>query len=94
MDTIITCPLGSECEEAKNGKLYRCRWYVELAGQDAQGKDANQWNCAISWNVQLQLETSANVRGTNMSIQSLRNEQVVGHEQFMALATNKVKELN
>ena len=28
MDVKVTCPLGSECEEIKDNKLHRCRWYI------------------------------------------------------------------
>ena len=38
METVHTCPLGSVCEEAKEGKVYRCRWFLSLCKVDHQGQ--------------------------------------------------------
>jgi hypothetical protein len=34
METVHTCPLGGVCEEAKNGKIYRCAWYAKTGNVD------------------------------------------------------------
>ena len=93
MEIKYTCPLGSDCETAENNIITRCRWYVKLAGMDAQGNEVDEWDCAMSWDVILQLETSANITKGTATIDALRNEQATGHKQFMALATKRV-ELN
>ncbi len=83
----LTCPLGSTCRKTddEGNDLERCRWYIEVKGTDAQGSEVDRWDCAISFMPIMQLETAQNVRGTNQSVQSLRNEQVLGHQQFMKL---------
>jgi hypothetical protein len=56
VETIKTCPLGSQCVEVKEGKIFECRWYIAIQGQDAQGKSQDKKDCAISWMPILQLE--------------------------------------
>ena len=75
MEIRITCPLGSKCEEAKDGYVERCAWYTEMSGKDAAGKDHDEWNCAIKWFPILQVEMSGTNRQVAASIQSMRNEQ-------------------
>jgi len=73
METVITCPLKSKCEEVKRNKMYRCAWYIEVAGVDAQGKDTNESKCAMTWQPILQLEVAQTNRQTASSVQSMRN---------------------
>ena len=35
LEIEFTCPLGSECEEIRDNKIYRCMWYTKIAGTDA-----------------------------------------------------------
>lgn len=37
MEIVKTCPLGHTCEEARNNKIYRCRWYQSYSRVDYQG---------------------------------------------------------
>jgi len=75
MDIRITCPLGSKCEEVKDGYVERCAWYTEMSGKDAAGNDHDDWKCAITWFPILQVEMSATNRQVAASVQSMRNEQ-------------------
>ena len=74
MEIRVTCPLGSECETAKDGYVERCAWYTEMKGQDATGEEHNDWRCAIAWQPILQVEVAGTNRGVAASVQSLRNE--------------------
>ena len=86
MDTVITCPLGSECEEIRDNKLHRCRWFIKMQGTDAQGKAHDEWNCAMSWQPILQLEVAMTNRQTASSVQSMRNaNDSRQHEAIQAL---------
>lgn len=76
IEVVKTCPLGSECEEIKDGKLHRCRWFIEMAGKTQDGKDVNSWDCAISWQPILMVEMSSTSRNVSASVDSLRNETV------------------
>lgn len=81
LDVVLTCPLGSECEEIKDNKVHRCRWYVMVKGVDAQGTEHNNWNCSHAWASVLTLELAGEIRKTNASIQSMRNSQDKRQEQ-------------
>ncbi len=85
----FTCPLGSECEEIKDGKIFRCMWYTKVVGQDANtGETVDDWSCAISWMPTLQIEMSNTNRQTGSAIESFRNETVKGQSQFNKLLGN------
>ena len=86
LEVEFTCPLGSECEEIKNNKIYRCMWYTKLVGLDANtGKSVDEWSCAISWLPTLQVETSSTQRGVSTALESFRNETVKGQAEFNKL---------
>lgn len=83
METVITCPLGSQCEEARDGKLYRCAWYVQLMGKNPQtGQDINEWGCAMAWTPTLLVENASTNRGQTAAIESFRNEMVKSNVQL------------
>ena len=73
IETVLTCPLGSECREVKDGKVHQCIWFVKMKGVDSQGDEHDKWNCSMAWMPILQTETSSQIVGTNASIQSMRN---------------------
>ena len=72
----MTCPLGSECVEVKNGAVHRCRWYIKLKGQDALGNNHDREDCAIAWWPLLQVETSRQGLQQTAAINSMRNESI------------------
>jgi len=76
IDVVITCPLGSTCEEIVDGKIHRCAWYTEMKGTDAQGEEHNDWKCAMAWMPILQVEVAGTQRGVAASVNSMRNENV------------------
>lgn len=87
------CPLGSKCEqvETRNEEqvLVTCPWYKKLAGKDAQGKDHDEWDCAIGWMPLLQVEMAGTNRGQTAAIESLRNETVSNQREFIQLERDK-----
>jgi hypothetical protein len=68
-----TCPLGSVCRQIVNDVVEECLWYTSIKGVDAQGKEHDEFACAVVWMPIIGLEISGQARGTNASIQSLRN---------------------
>ena len=86
LEVEFTCPLGSECEEIKNNKIYRCMWYTKVVGEDPNtGETVDDWSCAISWMPTLQLEMSRTNRGQTAALESFRNETVKGQSEFIQL---------
>ena len=81
LEVEVTCPLGSKCEEARDGKIYRCAWFTELAGTNPQtGEEMNERGCAITWLPVLLVENARTARGTTAAMESFRNE-VMGRQQ-------------
>jgi hypothetical protein len=75
IEVVTTCPLGSTCEEVKDGKVHRCAWFVELEGTDPQsGKPVKESKCAMAWQPILQIEGSRETNRVAASVQSMRNE--------------------
>ena len=95
--TIVTCPLGSRCEEIKNDVLHRCRWMVKLIGKDPQSQnDIDEWNCAIAWIPLMMVEVGQGIRGTTESVVSMRDATVERADVFNAIlsvATKRHEEL-
>lgn len=70
-----TCPLGSECETVKDGKVQRCAWYVALKGNDPQTDESfDEWRCAMAWQPILMVNTGKETNRVSDGIQRLRNE--------------------
>lgn len=75
IETVYTCPLGSQCEEVKDGKLHRCVWFTEIAGKDPQtGKDITNSYCAMAILPKLIIENTGKQIRTGSAIESFRNE--------------------
>ena len=90
LEIELTCPLGSTCEEVKDGKILRCRWYTKVLGKNPQSEEQiEQWNCAIAWLPILQVETSQTNRGQTSALESFRNETVKGQKTFNALVEQR-----
>jgi hypothetical protein len=88
LEVEFTCPLGSECEEIRDNKIYRCMWYTKLVGDDPNtGELIEDWSCAISWMPTLQIEMSKTNRGQTEALESFRNETVKGQAEFNKLIT-------
>lgn len=91
MDVISTCPLGHICEDARDGKLYRCRWYVLVQGKHpATDEYIDRWDCAIAWGPVLAVEIARTNRGNQAAVESFRNEMVNGNNAFLSLASAAV----
>ena len=71
---ILTCPLGSKCEEIRDGAIYRCAWYTEMHGQNPNtGEETHDTLCAIALLPILQVEVSRTNRGQTQALESIRN---------------------
>ena len=85
-----TCPLGSTCEEVKDGKIMRCAWYTKVVGKDPQSTESiDRWACAMSWLPTMMVEVSQTNRGQTAALESFRNETVKGQAEFNKLVKHK-----
>tara|TARA_R110002020_G_scaffold468876_2_gene693456 strand:- start:252 stop:554 length:303 start_codon:yes stop_codon:yes gene_type:complete len=90
LDIEYTCPLGSKCEEVKDGKIMRCAWYTKVMGKDPQSeKDIEDWACSMSWMPMLMVEMSQTNRGQTSVLESFRNETVTKQGEFNALVQQR-----
>ena len=90
LEVELTCPLGSTCEEVKDGKIHRCRWYTKVIGKNPQSEEQiEEWNCAIAWLPILQVETSQTNRGQTSALESFRNETIKGQKTFNTLVQQR-----
>lgn len=86
METVPTCPLGHVCEEAKDGKLYVCRWFVEIEGSNPQtGEVIRKKDCAITQQVMVGIEAARTNRGQTQALESMRNENVNASNQLLGI---------
>jgi hypothetical protein len=80
IETVITCPLGSKCEEVREGKIHRCAWSIELDGTNpTTGETTKERACAMTWMPVLLIENSKQQRSTSVAVESFRNEMVSGN---------------
>ena len=87
LEVEFTCPLGSECEEIRNNKIYRCMWYTKVVGEDPNtGEMHDDWSCAISWMPTLQIEMANTNRQTGAAVESFRNVVSTQQEELLGLA--------
>ena len=90
IEVVTTCPLGSECEVIKDGKLHRCAWYVTLEGENPQnGKKIETSKCAMAWQPILLIEGNGQNLHIAGAIESLRNETINRQD----IALEKISEL-
>lgn len=73
----LTCPLGSKCEEIKDGAIHRCAWYMEVHGKNSNtGENLNEWGCSMAWMPLMMIENSKQQQTTSVAVESFRNEMV------------------
>lgn len=90
-----SCPLGSQCEEVKDGAIMRCRWYTRVRGRDMNtGEEVDDWRCAMNWLPMLLIENSGMQRSTGAAVESFRNEMVKANEMSQQILIATVKEAN
>jgi hypothetical protein len=74
-EVVLTCPLGSKCEEIRDNKLHRCVWFTQLAGiNPTTGDKIDERGCAMAWLPVLLVENSMQQRSTSAAVESFRNE--------------------
>lgn len=77
IETVLKCPLGKLCEEAKDGKIYRCMWLVETEQLDANGRpieDTRDKTCAIPMLSVHLSQLKMRTLGVQHAVESARNE--------------------
>lgn len=83
MEIEVYCPLGSKCEEVKDNKVHRCRWYINIKGKHPQKDEIiDQWDCSMAWMPIVMVENAQTNRGQTQAIESFRNEMIRNQKEF------------
>jgi len=91
--TVLTCPLGSKCEEIKDGAIHRCTWYTKLAGTNPNtGEQVDEHGCAIAWLPMLMIENSMQQRSTSAAVESFRNEMTTANQTSQQILLAQVQQ--
>lgn len=78
-ETILTCPLGHTCEDARDGKIYRCRWLCSMGQTDANGQlipGTEYDECAIPLQGLHLTELKKGTRGVQAAVESRMNNLI------------------
>ena len=71
------CPLHN----FKKCKQFKCAWFVQMKGTNPNdGKEVDEYGCAISWLPTLLVENAMQARQTGGAIESFRNEMVKAND--------------
>lgn len=93
METVATCPLGHTCEEVRDGKVYRCRWFVKMGiVEEKTGQmkpDTEYDDCAIP----LQGVHLTELKKRSLGIQSAVEKRMNSALALAAHASRKQPEL-
>jgi hypothetical protein len=90
--TVLTCPLGSKCEEIKDGAIHKCAWFIKLAGVNPNtGESIDEMGCAMSWVPMLLVENSMQQRSTSAAVESFRNEMTTANQTSQQLLLSQMK---
>jgi hypothetical protein len=91
--TVLTCPLGSKCEEVKDGAINRCAWYTTLAGTNPNtGDKVDEKGCAMAWLPMLMIENSMQQRSTSAAVESFRNEMTSANQTSQQILLAQVQQ--
>ena len=76
------CPLNG----FKKCKQFECAWFVQMKGTNPNdGKEVDEYACAIAWLPMLLVENAAQARQTGSAIESFRNEMVKANDSNKSL---------
>ncbi len=91
-ELIMECPFGSKCEEIKENKLHRCKFYTHIRGKNPQGtEDLDHWDCAFVWLPVLLIENAQTNRGQTQTLASFRNEMIKNQEGFYLMFASEME---
>lgn len=49
IEIVKVCPIGKQCREIKDGKIYECMWFTTIQGQNPQtGEQVDKQDCTIN----------------------------------------------
>ena len=80
---VLNCPLGNTCSETKELESglkveHRCRWYVQLTGQNPQTGEmiTPRFDCVEVWKVVLGVEGNMTLGQLSAGVTDTRNKNI------------------
>lgn len=76
IEVELTCPYGHTCEEARDGKIYRCAFYQEYGKSDHKGQfieDSKYRACCIPMESVHLTELRKHMLGVQQAVESRMN---------------------
>jgi hypothetical protein len=81
IEQVAFCPLGKQCEEIKDSRIYKCAWLITLKGVDpATGENIDQNQCAVASIPIMIHENAKYALGTARAVDDFKNEMVKAQE--------------
>lgn len=73
---------GNYCPLIKKDCIgLQCSWFTQVRGHNPNnGKEVDEWGCAIAWLPVLLIDNSSQQRQTGAAVESFRNEMVKANE--------------
>ena len=67
----------------------RCAWWQKIYGKSPDGRQQEEFACAMTWLPVLLIENARESRGTQAAVESFRNEMKVDNEQMLKITNKK-----
>jgi hypothetical protein len=92
LEVVLSCPLGHRCEEAREGKVHRCAWFIKLVGTNpSTGAQIDEHGCAMAWTPLLLVENAGALRSNAAAIESFRNEMKSDNQSLMTVLPQTIR---
>ncbi len=84
LETKMTCPLGSECEEIRDNQKHQCRWLVTLVNRVDKQKPVDEKKCAVTWQPILMAESIGGQAKQQYALETMREETIKRQDAALA----------
>ena len=85
------CPLN----DFNPCKQFDCAWFMKINGKNPNdGKDVEEWGCAMAWLPVLLVENAQQSRSTGAAVESFRNEMVEANTRSQQLLLKELEDVD
>ena len=85
------CPL----DKFKPCKQFDCAWFMKINGKNPNdGKDVEEWGCAMAWLPVLLVENAQQSRSTGAAVESFRNEMVEANQRSQQILLKEMSDVD
>ena len=85
------CPLN----DFNPCKQFDCAWFMKINGKNPNdGKDVEEWGCAMAWLPVLLVENAQQSRSTGAAVESFRNEMVEANQRSQQILLKEMSDVD